>query len=122
MTQQRTPQQNKALYKFFNLLSDKLNEQGLELPHVIHTTLWWTPEDVKNRLWKPLQKKHYGTDSTADLEKIQQIDHIHEELMRILGERCGVEYVDFPSTESEIPTHQPLETDYEGEPNFDVKI
>ncbi len=100
---QRTPSQNKALYKFFRILADKMNEQGMDMPKVIHTTLWWTPEDVKARLWKPLQKHHYATNSTADLEKIEQIDFIHEELMRILGER-GVEYVDFPHDPNKLPS------------------
>lgn len=98
---QRSDQQNKALHKFFSLLADKMNEQGMDMPKVLHTTLWWTPDDVKTRLWKPLQEHHYQKKSTTELNKTGEIDFIHQELMRILGER-GVEYVDFPHQEQDI--------------------
>lgn len=97
--QNRTTQQNRALHKFFRLLSDKLNEQGLEMPHVIKTSIWWTPESVKQYLWKPLQQKKYGKSSTTELNKIEEIDEIHTQLMQILGERCSVEYIPFPHEE-----------------------
>lgn len=104
----RTNQQNKALHKFFSLLSDKLNEQGLEIPLVLRTTMWWTPHDVKERLWKPLQTQMYGKKSTTELDKTWEIDKVHEQLMHILGERCGVEYVDFPVDNSKIGNHDVL--------------
>lgn len=97
----RTDQQNKALHAFFRLLADKMNEQGLEIPHVIHTSIWWTPHDVKERLWRPLQEKMYGKKSTTELDKTWEIDKIHEQLMHILGER-GVEFVDFPTDPDKI--------------------
>lgn len=102
----RTDQQNKALHKFFQLLSDKLNEQGLEIPLVLRTTMWWTPDDVKRRLWKPLQKQMYGKNSTTELDKQIEIDKIHEQLMHILGERCQVEYIDFPSDPDKPTNYQ----------------
>jgi hypothetical protein len=101
---QRTDTQNKALHKFFSLLSDKLNEQGLEMPMVLKTSIWWTPYEVKERLWKPLQAKMYGKKSTTELDKTWEIDKIHEQLMQILGERCNVEYIDFPH-DPEKPTN-----------------
>lgn len=102
---QRTDQQNKALHKFFSLLADKMNEQGLEIPHVIHTSIWWTPHDVKERLWKPLQEAMYGKASTTELDKHWEIDKVYDQLMKILGER-GVEFVDFPNDPDKPTNYQ----------------
>jgi hypothetical protein len=93
---QRTSQQNRALHAFFRILSDKLNEQGLDMKKVIKAEIWWTPESVKSNLWKPVQKAKYGKESTAELLKIEEINAIHENLMEILGKNWGVEYVNFP--------------------------
>lgn len=95
---QRTAQQNRALHKFFNLLSDKLNEMGLEMKLILKPTteIWWTPDAVKEYLWRPVQKKMYQKESTTELEKHIEIENIHENLMRLLGEKYEVEYIPFP--------------------------
>ena len=54
---------------------------------------------VKEIIWRPFQKLKYGTDSTTFLTKHEQIDAIHEDIMRNLGEKFGVEYIDFPNDE-----------------------
>jgi hypothetical protein len=103
---QRTNAQNRALHKFFTLLADKLNEQGLDMKKVIKAEIWWTPEAVKKNLWKPVQEAKYGKASTADLEKQMEIDAIHENLMEILGKNWGVEYIDFPNDPDKISNYQ----------------
>lgn len=97
-TKQRTSQQNKALHKFFTLLSNELNTKGLDVRKVAKEGfhIWWTPEMVKEIIWRPFQKVKYGTDSTTFLTKHEQIDAIHEDIMRNLGEKFGVDYIDFP--------------------------
>lgn len=95
---QRTGQQNRALHKFYSLLSDELNTKGLDVRKVVKEgfNIWWTPEMVKEIIWRPFQKVKYGTDSTTFLTKHEQIDAIHEDIMRNLGEKFGVDYIDFP--------------------------
>lgn len=95
---QRTVQQNRALHKFYSLLSDELNTKGLDVRKVVKEgfNIWWTPEMVKEIIWRPFQKVKYGTDSTTFLTKHEQIDAIHEDIMRNLGEKFGVDYIDFP--------------------------
>lgn len=95
---QRTTQQNRALHKFYSLLSDELNTKGLDVRKVVKEgfDIWWTPEMVKDIIWRPFQKIKYGTDSTTFLTKHEQIDTIHEDIMRNLGEKFGVDYIDFP--------------------------
>lgn len=98
---QRTSQQNRALHKFYTLLSNELNTKGLDVRKVVKEgyDIWWTPEMVKEIIWRPFQKVKYGTDSTTFLTKHEQIDAIHEDIMRNLGEKFGVDYIDFPVDE-----------------------
>ena len=101
LPKQRTSQQNRALHKFYSLLSDELNTKGLDVRKVVKVgySIWWTPQMVKEIIWRPFQKVKYGTDSTTFLKKQEQIDAIHEDIMRNLGEKFGVDYIDFPVDE-----------------------
>lgn len=109
---QRTTQQNRALWKFFSLLSDEMNEKGLDMRTTLKESIeiWWTPEMVKEYLWKPFMKAKYGKESTTEMEKIDEIDKIHEDLMRNLGEKFGIEFIDWPSYETD-PDKAPLASD-----------
>ena len=40
-----------------------------------------------------------GKESTTELEKQVEIDKVHEQLMHILGEKHGVEFIPFPHEE-----------------------
>ena len=123
--QQRTGQQNRALHKFFSMLSETLNLAGLEMKLVLKgdTQIWWTVESVKEYLWRPLQKVMFQKESTTELEKQIEIDKIHEQLMHILGEKHGVEYIPFPSEKK--PEEKVEEIDYpemKEAPNFDTTL
>lgn len=98
---QRTSQQNKALWKFFDLLSQSLNDAGKDARIVLKPTysIPWTKEMIHDNIWLPLQKAMYGTQSTTFLHKTQQIDKIHEVIMRELGEKHGIEFIKFPVDE-----------------------
>ena len=95
----RTLTQNGALHRFFQLLSDALNMAGLEMKIVLsgETQIWWTADSVKTYLWKKLQFKMFGKEHTADLDKLEEITKIHEQLMHLLGEKHGLEYIPFPN-------------------------
>ena len=99
---QRTSQQNRALHAFYTLLANALNDAGLDQRKVLKpsVSIPWTPEAAKEQLWRPIQKAMYGKESTTELSKIQEIDKIHEVLMRHLGEKFGVEYITFPHDEA----------------------
>lgn len=102
---QRTSQQNRALYKGLTLLASKLNEMGLDARKVLKPTyeIWWTKEMVHDNLWIPFQKVKYGTNSTTFLRKHEQIESIWEDLMRNLGLKFHVEYIDFPNDPEVAP-------------------
>lgn len=96
----RTNQQNKALHLFFTLLAQELNEAGLSVHLVLKEkmALNWSPEMVKELLWRPAQRAITKKKSTTDLKKQEEIDLIYEHLNRHLGEKFGI-HVDFPSHE-----------------------
>lgn len=95
---QRTTNQNKAMHVFFKLLADELNNAGLDQRKVLkpEIAIDWTPEAIKSQIWKPIQKALYNKKSTTELDKQMEIDKIHETIMRHLGEKFGVEYIEFP--------------------------
>jgi len=93
----RTLQQNRALHKYFSMLSEAFNEQGQTVPKVLKIETRWTPEAVKELLWKPIQLSVVKKKSTAKLNK-DEINKVYEVLSMALGKRMGI-YVEFPSEE-----------------------
>lgn len=97
---QRTDQQRKALEVFCKLLADTLNEAGLDQRKVLKPSIAipWTQEAVKEQLWRPIQVALYNKRSTTELTK-QELDPVHETLMRHLGQTFHIEHIPFPSHE-----------------------
>jgi len=98
---QRTDSQNRALWLFMTLLAKALNEAGLEPRKVLKPTynLQWTKEMIHDNIWIPIQEAMYGTNSTTFLHKQEQIEKIHEIIMREFGEKHDLEYIGFPVDE-----------------------
>jgi hypothetical protein len=98
MPKQRTQSQNNALWLFFTLLAKELNEAGLDMRKVLKPTynIPWTKDSIHDHIWIPFQKAMYKTNSTTFLHKQEQIDKLHETIMRELGEKHGVEFIPFP--------------------------
>jgi len=109
----RTTAQNAALHVFLKLLAESLNDAGLDQRTVLKpsVSIPWTPESAKEQLWRPIQKALYGSTSTTQLEKLEQVDHTHEVLMRHLAEKFGVEFIEFPHDPEIISNYagQPVE-------------
>ncbi|MGI9118443.1 MAG: hypothetical protein ACR2IQ_02750 [Minisyncoccia bacterium] len=93
----RTLKQNKSIHSLFKILSDDLNTLGLDMKVVLKPSyqIWWTPESVKEHLWKPLQKAMYQKESTTELNTAE-VSKVYEQLAHILGEKFGAE-VEFPN-------------------------
>lgn len=100
MEDQRTLKQNKSLHKFFTILSDQLNTAGLEMKTVLKPDykIWWTPESIKENIWKPLQKAMLEKESTTELET-KDVDRVFKQLQQMFGEKFGLE-LEFPSEET----------------------
>ena len=101
LPKKRSSQENKALHVFFQNISYELNRLGLEFTFRgvkgmdIQTT--YTPEIVKDFLWRPLQNALLKKSSTTELTH-NDIQMIFEILGKWFSEN-GIEIV-FPSIES----------------------
>lgn len=91
----RTLAQNRALHVYFNLLSEMLNNLHINYIKVVDIDLNWTPNMVKDILWKPIQKELYKKESTTYLKR-EQIAEVYDILNRALIEKLDI-YVEFPS-------------------------
>jgi len=93
----RTSQQNRALHLYFTLLADALNEAGFDMRETIRqdVEIPWTPDTIKENLWRPIQKAYFKKQSTAHLKK-KEIDKVYDVLNKTIGERTGV-HIDFPN-------------------------
>lgn len=98
----RTDQQNKALHVFFTELADKLNDSGHDMRRTLKESVAipWTPDTVKNYLWRPIQAAQLQKESTTELTT-REIDAVYDTLNRHLGEKLGV-HVPFPSIDELI--------------------
>ena len=68
----RSNQQNKAIHLYFTLVSDSLNDSGLYFRNMdlfgLPVEKQWSPELVKEFIWKPIQKTLFDIDSTTKLK------------------------------------------------------
>lgn len=98
-TNQRTLQQNKALHKYFELLAKELNSAGYDMRRTLKpgVDIPWTPDNVKEFLWRPIQEAYINKHSTTELTT-KEIDRVYDVINKHLGETTGVT-VEFPSRE-----------------------
>jgi hypothetical protein len=99
----RTTKQNSALHLFFTIITNQLNEMGLEYNYIglkgqIIGTRYNT-NIVKEFLWRPIQKTLFDIHSTKEINTIQ-INEIIDVLSKWFGEK-GV-YIEFPNIEQLI--------------------
>lgn len=96
---QRTEKQNNSLWLFMTILAETLNDMGLDQRKLLKPTINipWTKDAIHDHLWVPIQEAMYGFKSTTKLKKLGQLDKVHEVLMRELGEKHGVEYIEIPN-------------------------
>ena len=97
----RTPQQNNALHLGLSMIAKALNEAGLDMRKVLKPTvdIPWTTSSVKDHLWRPVQKSMTGKESTTKLDKLEPSE-IWDVIMRHLGEKHGIEYIQWPSEQN----------------------
>ena len=97
---QRTLTQNRAIHLYFTHISEELNAAGLDMKKVLkpEIDISWTPQSVKEYLWRPVQKSMVVKKSTTELTS-DEVTKIYEVLNRFLSEKHSVA-VAFPSMES----------------------
>lgn len=89
----------KTVEPMLTLVAQTLNEAGYSVIATIkHVGIEgnWTTMRVKEFIWRPIQASMYRKESTTELEKTGEIEKIHDNIMRELGEKWHIEYHEFP--------------------------
>lgn len=103
-SKQRTPPQNRAIHKWFDMVAEFFNDLGLDMQAVLKpgTEIPWTRESVKSMIWHPVQVAMFpdavdkdGKPSTAALEKAH-VSQIEQVISRHIAQTQGVELPAFP--------------------------
>lgn len=96
---QRTLKQNSSLHLYCKQLADELNAQGVTVQILLKNfkmDIDWTPEAVKELLWKQALKAIYKKDSTTELTTAE-VSNVYEHINRFTSQ-VGVG-LDFPSSD-----------------------
>lgn len=98
---QRTTLQNKSLHKYCTLLAQALNDAGLDAKKTLkpEIDIPWTPDMVKDLLFRPIMKAMTGKTSTTQLDTVEP-SQIHAVLDLHTSEKFGI-HVDWPSEENQ---------------------
>lgn len=98
VSEQRTNLQNRSLHKFCEMLAEELNNAGYDMKATLKedAEIPWNKDLVKEFLWKPIQKAMVDKTSTTEMDTTDP-SKIHEVLMRHLGSKLGINYIDWPS-------------------------
>ena len=96
----RTSQQNRALHKYLQMLSDALNDAGLDVQHTLSKPieLPWNEHLAKELLWRQVQVACTGKESTTELDKFE-VTEIYQIIDRHLAQTHGIS-VAFPSQDA----------------------
>lgn len=97
----RTAQQNKAMHKYFQMLADELNGAGLTIEKTMTQPieLPWSPDTIKELMWRKVQMALTEKESTTELER-NEITEIYDVINKHLSQTFGV-HVPFPTRELE---------------------
>ena len=97
--EQRTALQNKAMYKYFDILAEALNAAGWDMRKTLkeEVEIPWTKESVKNHLWRPIQEIMFSKHSTTEMNT-KEPGEVYAVLDRHLSSKTGV-HVEWPKNE-----------------------
>lgn len=100
---QRTLTQNRAIHKYLSMLSEDLNNAGLDMKKVIkdEVDIPWDEEggNAKEMLWRPIQMAMKLPKSTADLSTIE-VNQVYQVLSRHMSVKHNI-CTPFPSRHGE---------------------
>ena len=97
---QRSLTQNAAMHLYCGQLAEALNSAGLDFRVVIRdgVEVNWTPELVKDYMWRPVQKAITGHESTTKPQR-GQYSEIYEAVNRHVSSKLGV-FVAWPCNDN----------------------
>jgi hypothetical protein len=97
----RTDNQNRSLHLYFTHVAQELNAGGYTVQLAVkeRMDLDFTPEIVKELIWRPAQKAIIKKVSTTTLDKVSDINEVYETVNRHLAEKFGI-HVPWPSEQT----------------------
>ncbi len=102
---QRTELQNNAIHLYFEWVAQELQNGGYTMQDVCKaiTRVEITPtkENVKEIIWREIQKALYGKKSTTELTK-HEVDKVYEVMSRFLAREFEID-LPFPNDPDEAP-------------------
>lgn len=91
----RTSKQNRAMHQYFRLVADALEGTDMREFFSQGFDLYWTPENVKEFLWKKIQFALLGKTHTKELSSLE-VDKVYEIMAKVLAEKAQID-IPFPS-------------------------
>jgi hypothetical protein len=102
---QRTHEQNNALHLYLTWVARELVNQGQTMQNVVKkitkVEITPTPQNVKEIVWREIQKAHLGKESTTFLTK-QEVNEVYEIMSMWLSKSFGID-IPFPNDEDIAP-------------------
>lgn len=92
----RTARQNRAFHQYFRLLSEELNEKGLDIRKTLRqdVDIPWNPDAVKEFIWRPVMEAETGKKSTTKLTRAE-VGQVYDIIHRYMIDKFEV-FVPFP--------------------------
>ena len=91
--QQRTSKQNSALHVYCSLLSNSFNEGGFDMIKVLshHAEIPWDERgyNVKEKIWKPIQKTLIQKGSTTEANRVDY-SNVYEVVNNYTATKMGI--------------------------------
>jgi hypothetical protein len=95
----RTDQQNKAHWKYCELMADGLNNTQASVQKVCTLPISFTKDNFHELIWLPVQIAMFPEiDSTTKLDT-KQMSEVYEEVNKLIGEQWAIS-CDWPSQDS----------------------
>ncbi len=92
-----TAAQMRSLHLYFRQLADALNDAGLDIKQTVKADIPWSPESIKEVMFRSILKALFNKRSTTSLKK-NEIDDVYNVMNRLTSERFGIS-VPFPSVD-----------------------
>ena len=100
--QKRTKTQNNALHLYLTQVAEALDREGHTMQDVIKcitkVEIRPTMHNVKEIIWREIQKAQLGKESTTDLNKQEDIDKVYDAMNKWLGHYFSI-HIPFPNDE-----------------------
>jgi hypothetical protein len=98
----RTERQNNAIHLYLTQVANELDRQGHTLQDIVKVItkveIRPTMSNIKEVVWREIQKAQLGKTSTTDLSKQEDIDKVYDAMNKWLGFYFQV-HIPFPSIE-----------------------